>query len=314
MKNILHLFFALCLLTPFASFGQISMTSVVEKKIIVPVYYDSMRNFLRQDYSQYVGQELYLVPKHEDLRKYGYDGFVKDINLDPYNKKNIYKCCDGYNSKYDELEGQYFVVDEAISSPNPFSSHAFLKLTVKETGENVFYKYSIEYEHSFPFLVVGFYEKQKKVFVNNKVLIRPYPKIDGGSPNDIYDIATGNRIELIQEDYLTCLDITIDTKHFRPSFLLKTDSGERFLFPLYSRFQNIVRIFTEEEVKNYIQRFGLANWNVILQEKVVIGFTEEMTMISWGAPDKINKSSDGDQWVYDGQYLYFENDNLTSFN
>ena len=56
------------------------------------------------------------------------------------------------------------------------------------------------------------------------------------------------------------------------------------------------------------------NWLKILESKVVVGFTEEMVLLSWGKPKKINKASYGDQWVYDGQYLYFENGKLKSFN
>jgi len=52
----------------------------------------------------------------------------------------------------------------------------------------------------------------------------------------------------------------------------------------------------------------------ILEGKVVIGFTEEMVLLSWGEPKKINKTSYNEQWVYDGQYLYFENGILKSFN
>ena len=48
--------------------------------------------------------------------------------------------------------------------------------------------------------------------------------------------------------------------------------------------------------------------------KVVIGFTEEMVLLSWGVPKDINRASYGDQWVYDEQYLYFENGKLKSFN
>jgi len=39
-----------------------------------------------------------------------------------------------------------------------------------------------------------------------------------------------------------------------------------------------------------------------------------MTKIAWGVPEKINKASYGEQWVYSGQYLYFENGILKSFN
>ncbi|MBT7463644.1 MAG: hypothetical protein HN686_06665 [Bacteroidetes bacterium] len=55
-------------------------------------------------------------------------------------------------------------------------------------------------------------------------------------------------------------------------------------------------------------------WEKIQIGKIQIGMTEEMVKLSWGPPEKINRSSGGDQWVYKNQYLYFENGKMTSFN
>ena len=41
--------------------------------------------------------------------KYGYDGFLTDYNKSKFDG-GVYKCCDSYNSKYDELAGKYFKV------------------------------------------------------------------------------------------------------------------------------------------------------------------------------------------------------------
>ena len=73
-------------------------------------------------------------------------------------------------------------------------------------------------------------------------------------------------------------------------------------------------VFTEKEAIIYKKKFGNTNWEKILNGKVVVGFTEEMVLLSWGEPEEINRASYGDQWVYDGQYLYFENGKLKSFN
>jgi hypothetical protein len=55
----------------------------------------------------------------------------------------------------------------------------------------------------------------------------------------------------------------------------------------------------------------------ILEKKVFIGMTAEQARLAWGKPQNINRSvySFGvhEQWVYgSGNYLYFENDKLTS--
>lgn len=297
------------------SFGQITTTKVSEEKPVLVEPYDSLKNFLGKNYKQYKGQELYLIPKSESLRKYGYEGFINDYNKSDIDKSNKFKCCDGYNSKYDDLQGKYFLVLEVIEDPkSSYSGNAYLKLKMKETDEIVYYKYSSKYSHSFPFLVVGYYEKQKQIFMGNEVLIRPFPKIEGANQKKTLDINTGEEIELAKGRFVKCIDVTIDEKYYEPALLLENDRGQKFLFALHTRDLNIRRILTKQEAEDYRKRFGEDNWHTILDEKIKVGFTEEMTIVSWGKPDKINTASYGDQWVYGNQYLYFENGKLTSFN
>lgn len=56
----------------------------------------------------------------------------------------------------------------------------------------------------------------------------------------------------------------------------------------------------------------------ILQKKVIRGMIPEQAQLAWGKPQQINRSAYSfgvhEQWVYGGgSYLYFENDELTSF-
>ena len=297
------------------SFGQISTTKVAEEKLLKVEPYESLRNFLENDYLKYKGQELYVIPKAESLRKYGYRGFLKDMNKNTSGKSNTFKCCDSYNSKYDALAGKYFFVLDVLEDPKSnFSPFAYLKLKMKETGETIFFKYNTDFKHDFPFLVVGYYEKQKHFFINKDVLIRPFPKIEGANQKKTLDIETGEEIEIEKGKYVKCIDLTIDQKYFEPALLLQNDKGQKFLFALQARYLNVQRILTKEEAENYKKKFGLDNWETILNEKLKVGFTEEMAKVSWGEPDKINTSSYGDQWVYGDQYFYFENGELKSFN
>ncbi|MEL4419631.1 hypothetical protein, partial [Shewanella algae] len=80
--------------------------------------YDSSEIFLGNDVKKYVGQELYLIGKSSELRKYGYEGFLIDYKDESLlNEKNIYKCCESYHSKYSELVGKYFKVLDVIKHP-----------------------------------------------------------------------------------------------------------------------------------------------------------------------------------------------------
>ncbi len=135
------------LLTTFTlvTFGQITTRKVATKVVQVDKSpYDSLQNFLAKDVSKYLGQELYLKGKAESLRKYGYYGFSMDYTQDCLaNQSNVYKCCESYNSKYDELTGKYFKVLEIIKHPEAnrneslYGTKSFLKLQEKESGDIV---------------------------------------------------------------------------------------------------------------------------------------------------------------------------------
>lgn len=130
----------------------------------------------------------------------------------------------------------------------------------------------------------------------------------------LIDINTGHEVEYEKGNYVMCTDITIDENYFEPALLLKDNSNQEFLFALDNKNLDIPRILTRQEAEAYKKRFGHQNWQAILNENVRIGFSEEMTLLSWGKPDRINRSSYGDQWVYGSQYLYFKGGKLQSFN
>lgn len=305
----------LVLLSQF-SYGQITTTKVVEKndKISTELY-DSLQNFLGTEVSKYLGQEFYLKGKAEGLRKYGYDGFYVDYNKSKFDN-GVYKCCDSYNSKYDELNGKYFKVLEIIKHPKASESEylygkkSYLKLEEKVSKDIVYFEYDSQFEHSFPFIVVGFFEKVKKIVVGQNFVVA----------NNVFesstDILTGDSIINTPNQRWECTDLTIEEKYYTLSLVVKNPHGQSTTISYDSIFGkfNKGKFYSEKDANEYEQKFGKTNWLKILDGKVVIGFTEEMVLLSWGEPDKINRASYGDQWVYDGEYLYFENGKMKSFN
>ena len=293
--------------------SQISITKAAEYKPNTTLNYDSLTNFLGNDCMNYKGQELFVLPKRVSLREYGYEGFTIDYKLRNKDNENVYKCCDGNNSKYNELQSRTFaVLDVIYYDENPYQ--CYLKIHQKGTNDTLYYVYDKKYKNQFPFLVNGYLEKQKSIFINNQVLIRNFPKIPNFNQKKTLDIKSGVEIEFKKGEYLKCLDITINEEDYEPSLLLENSKGQTFLFGLYTRFLNISRILTKAEAEGYLIKYGNENWETILDEDVKIGFTEEMVVVSWGKPKTINKSSSRDQWVYPNRYLYFENGKLVSFN
>lgn len=305
------------LLSAFAAvtFGQITTTKVAPKTDQIDTTpYDSTQNFLINDVYKYQGQELYLKGETESLRQYGYDNFVIDFTKDKLaDKSNVYKCCDGYNSKYDELAGKYFKVLEIIKHPEAkqseylYGKKFYFKLQEKESNEIVYYKYDSEYEHSFPFIVVGFFEKQKRLFVGKEFVFNN-SEFEGA-----IDIQTGKTVTIKTGQKWKCIDLTIEEEYYNLSLIFENSLGEKTL-NLFDRVLNVS--YTAKEADNYKKKFGQENFDKILQGKVKIGMTKEMCRLSWGEPKDINETittgKKTEQWVYSDNYLYFDNGILTA--
>jgi hypothetical protein len=299
---------------PLSSIGQISTLKAApkaEQKDSAP--YDSLQNFLGENANKYIGQELYLKGRAEQLQKYGYEGFFIDYNKDKFAKGNVYQCCDSYNSKYSEMAGKYFKVIEVIKHPKAsesqylYGQNYFLKLQEKTTGSIVYFEYKGKYEHSFPFIVTGFYEKQKGQVLNKEFVFAD--KVLGTST----DIETGKVITTITGQKWKCIDFTVEEKYYSLALVIQNPFGEKTtisydgVFGKYSK----GRAYSGLEADNYKKKFGAETFNIILEGKCKIGMSKEMCRLSWGEPKDINEtittSSKTEQWVYSDNYLYFEN-------
>lgn len=301
-------------------FGQITTTKVAPKvEISDPNPYDGTRNFLGEDVRKYVGQELYLKGVAESLRKYGYSNFVNDYTKGSlFNNSNVYKCCDSYNSKYDALTGKYFKVLDVIRHPKALENGSlygkkyFLKLQEKESGDTVYFEYDTPYEHSFPFIVVAFFEKQKQ-FVAGKEFVFSDLVLKGST-----DIKTGKVVTIKTGQKWKCSDLTVEEKFFSLSLVITNPVGETTTISYDGVFGKwrYGQAYTAEEADAYRSRLGSGNFDTILQGKIRLGMTMEMCRLSWGEPKSINETISAlgktAQWVYSDNYLYFTNGILTT--
>lgn len=280
--------------------GQISITKEVEPEKQAPVY-DSTINFIGYQIEKYIGQELYLLPKSEGLRQYGYENFLKDYKGKSYDRANIYKCCDGvYSSDYDSLVGKYFKVSAVFESP--VTGASFLQLVGRKNGDTCYYEYNKLYESSFPFLVVGYYEKAKSRYVGKSFVLRY-------KGQNLSDYRTGQIFDFVNGSTWSCIDVTVKEQSNELALAMEDADGNRILMDL----DGPIDYWEKSVAESYKRRFG-GYWNVILERKIEIGMTEEMVIVSWGEPNSINEASYGDQWVYSSTYLYFKNGILTDFN
>lgn len=311
--------FTLLFLIP--SYGQITTTKIPQKvEVTDEKPYDGSINFLGKDVNKYIGEELYVNGKSKRSGSLRYEGFLLNYKKkDVLNNSNIYKCCDGFYSKYNELVGKYFLVLDVIPHPEALTSEylyknvSFLKLQEKESKDIVYFKYDSEYEHSFPFISVKHFNKVKELEIGKKFVIRGF---NWSLPDLMVDKNTGKAIEDFTAGSIwECIDITIEEKDFKLALVLKNSKGEEVLLKrMFSQLPSFV--FSLESAELYKKKFGSENWTKIVGGNVSLGMTKEMCEVSWGKPKKINRTTtlegDSEQWVYSDNYLYFDKEILTA--
>ncbi|MDR0825225.1 MAG: hypothetical protein LBN74_09035 [Prevotella sp.] len=287
-----------------------------KQPITIPPY-DSTANFLGKNVEQYTGQELYLKGLEKSSQSYGYTGFILKYKKDDdllNDEKNIYKPNNNYNSRYEDLADKYFQVLEVLSHPKAkknaenYGDDYYLKLQEKSSGDILYYKYNVESEFTFPFIVTGFFIKEKQALNGREYVIS----------DDILrmsrDLATGKALVFTTGQTWKCVDLTIDHTNGELSLLLQSKGGIKTAVP-YSLLDNgegIKKIYTAAEASALTKKYNQNNFRRILQNKIRIGMTKEMTRLAWGEPTEISETGKTEQWIYPAGILDFRGDKIIS--
>ena len=315
----------LFLLIPAITFCQIKTAKIKTlEKEKTEITYDSLSNFQEANIESLINQTLYLKGVKTELQKYGYKDFYtdyrKDVSYETSYKDKVYKCCDGYNSKYDSLSGKYYKVISVIKHPKAENDYTglykncyYLKLNIQNSKDTVYYKYLSKYD--FPFIVEGYFKKLQKTYIGKSYV---FGNFTSELKKESTDIETGEKVKLTKRKKWKCLDVIIDEKDFNLSFII-SNNKQKILLNFEDEFLNSEKyhnLFNSIDADKYKKKFGNEIWNTILQSKVKLGMTKEMCKLSWGEPETINKTitknRKSEQWVYSKNYIYFENGILTT--
>lgn len=288
----------------------LALTAKAEKPVDV---FDSTKNFLGENGYLYKGQKLYVKPLNDDLKQFGYSGFILDYKIDKDIPENIYYPDGNNHTKYDRLFGKYFQVIDAIKPITDIANYGMghdfaFKLINLSNNDTLYFIYQGEFEHTFPFIVDGYYQKQKKLAVGKKFVFKDELIATA------VDLEKGILIEPKTGEVWTCSDIKIDDAYSSLSVIFQNTKGKKIASPIEPTLgaQREWKTYSKAEADKYIKEFGKAVYYNILKGIVTEGMTNKMCAMALGVPKDKKEATVGkikkQVCIYNnGQTLTFEN-------
>lgn len=294
-------------------FLALSFTNLYSQKnikILIPeIPYDSTVIFLGDKAAQYTGQTLCLKKLPQSQREIGYPNFILNYKkIDQVdNLKNIYKCNDGYNSEYYELANQHFFVEQAFQYKQENwitgeeDEYTFLKLKEVRSGDIIYYNYTGQSVYSFPFVVLGYVEKQKQMLSNKEFIFTDAILLNA------VDETTLQPIEFASGEKWKYDDIFIDNYHFELSLIAQNSKGIKIAVPLTEVWNKTLprKVYTLNEAEEIRSKFGINNYSRILQQKIASNMNKEALKLSWGEPLEIQRKGSNEEWIYTAGSIIF---------
>ena len=305
----------------YAQIKSFSSAKPIIKEKEHKITYDSTTNFVGKNAEVLIGQELYIIPQPEDEHKYGYSGFYTDYEKTKSNST--------HTKTYELYAGKTFIVEEILPrAEDKYSSvkifgQEYPVLKLKEKGNDKVYYYVFENDSpkGLPFVVVGFYEKEKKRCVGKQIVIKkdknPWEICTREDKIPMYDARTGLEVKIDPNTPWTVQEFIIDQDHGTLAYIVTNEKGETLTIKLtaindYLRLTGPCVLWYDETLKTtHIKKPKL--YDAIMNNKVVVGMTQDMVRFSWGNPKKVSEGSYGDTWYFEaGQVLFFNNGVLES--
>lgn len=320
MNYTIVFFFFLGSLLFNKSFSQVRIVENLALLKTDVVKYDSLNNFIGSDFKKYLGQKISVLPKHEMFHKFGYDNFIRDPNKSIFEDFNIYsktkfKKGQKLNSTpYDDLVNRtFYIVDIIEKAPN-----TFFKLKDINSDETLYFNYNYKNSHSFPFVVGGYYEKQKSIYIGKEYYART-SKINHYSlyKQETTDI---NGIKFLSEvgSLWKIIDVIASSSNTDLQLIFLCEGMDRQIYIVKDLMKeyDIVEKSEYEKIKDlYSKEIFLK----ILKHNFDIGMDTYLIRLALGNPKRISKSTTANSttelWVYEnGRYLYFNEGKLTRYD
>lgn len=282
------------------SFSQITVHNVPEssryKETVAP--YDSTKNFLGSvKVKSYQGQVFYVKGVSESSQQFGYDNCYTQKNKSDAYHYGVPYGTHAYHSPYKSLVGKYFYVRK-VEDINYSGDYWIFLENRDQPDDTLWFYYQGKYKHTFPFIVVSHFEYLKRRYVDKEIAY--------------FGHSTLNEFKV---DFLKCNEIGIEDEYYNLSLFLDNDvitnvENDKECYPGSGVF------VLKESYDRLVQKYGANMVNLAMSRKISVGMAEELLILAWGKPEKVNRSSynDSDQWVYKSQYVYIKNGIISAWS
>ena len=288
MKKVLAF---IMVLLPLALCAQVRVVSAPKQERPVEKY-DSTNNVPRFQITGMVGQELFLPPRPDHLKEYGY--------------QDIYRTATSYTGSIpcEEIAGHSFKI-VSIEEYEKLLYYFNLKLEDTQTGTNYFYTYSVT-QSSWPFITLGYKAKYEALNKGKSFVSLSYSLgKDFNTGQYILGQSRGS-VWVFQE-------IIANQDNGEIGYLYSNDKGQAVVVSERS----LEGMRPKAEIDNLRKKYGSYMCDTALEGTVKIGMPADLVIIAKGRPKSINNASYGSQWVY-GEYgddcIYFKNGKVTGWN
>jgi len=276
------------------------------------------KNVLDIPVKQWIGKRFIFLEKPKRLQEFGYDLYLHPDLYSYYGKYNPeLETKITYNLRYDRFVGKIIKVVNIEEG----HLHDYLVTFVEEESNMKIYAEPYKGNVSGIALFDDLAKAKKrwlgKTIYSKKRMISTYSE----------ELDKYGEVKVKIGDPLKVIDIWWGFYDIWPLWVIvETTQGEKGFIPTAFSWTNIYSDWWTEERPwedyffefNPREKYGWNNeiWELINSGKVRIGMNKKQVKLSWGKPEKINKDiyrgSIHEQWIYDSQYLYFENDKLTA--
>ena len=288
-------------------------TPVKPVEEIVPVVYDSTYNYpYMESLEVLIGQTLYVRAIIETPYTGNYYSSFPVKGVAPYDQiryKSTGEVRNGFRlyTPKEAIEKKYFnVVDVKRIEDNDW-----LVLYNSKDNDTAYYKCEVLDGIRNPFITMGYYKYCENRYVGKNVR---FLRVN----EDSIVVKKVVSVSVDKESQWICIVFEDGTATLITNDLVKNQSRlskltNKETIKSYSQDLLWGGFMLEEDYSQLHSKYG-DYVDVALHRKVKVGMPLELLLISWGEPDKINRSSSGDQYVYGRQYVYVQGGTVTAWN